>query len=296
MYIYPPETPELEQQSAGLRSMARYLKLILRRTASETWQTIGLNRQTIFAVLIYAALLALFWLRGGRDAIVSELTTWVKLVLEPTLIAVGILLVLSVVKAAHSIHEEQTQEIFQYRELNKPKLKIFFDKNDPNCVDLNYVPTGQHVVSTYRIFRVGITNVGGYVLNNVSAKADYEWEGSSFSAIPLHEMHDESWLIRGRHLNPDETLYLDVVMMKESAQDAKFSRKQTEIRLCHIKPKVVRSEIGRGGHAIPVVASGQATPPERRMFRAWVDDWDRLQFEEADQSASSQNVGSIPSS
>jgi len=194
-------------------------------------------------------------------------------------------------------HRRICRENENLAEQLQPKLKMFFDKTDPNCVDLNYVPAGQHVVSRYRVFRVGIKNVGGCGLNRVEVKADYEWNGNSFRAIPLHQMHDESWLLHGTYLDPDEPQYVDVVRMKESAQDAKFSPKLAEIELCHIKRRSVRPEIGRDRHRIPIVAYANATPPERRTFVAWVDEWDRLQFEEeTDQAASSQNVGSMPSS
>ena len=289
-----------DQQSNkhSFRAMGSYLRVVLRRTFAEVWETIGFNRQTLFAILVYLVLLSLFWFREGGGAVMNEIGTWLKLVALPTLIAVVILLVLMAIKAAQLIHSEQTEALSDQRELNKPKLSISFDRTNPNCIDLNYVPSGQRqVVSTYRVFRVGIKNIGGYRLSGVEAKADYEWEGRSFSAIPLHQMHDANWLLHGTSLNPDETLYVDVVMMKESAQDAKFSPKQTEIRLCHLKPNVVRSEIGRGRHRIPIVAYASETPPERRIFVAWVDDWNRLHFEEeTDQADSSQNVGSIPSS
>ena len=47
---------------------------------------------------------------------------------------------------------------------------------------------------------------------------------------------------------------------------------------------------------VTVIASADSAQPERKQFTIYIDDEDQLQMKEADQAASSQNVGSMPSS
>lgn len=271
-----------------IKAFARYYRLVINRTAKETFKSLDLTWLGTFKKLLFYLLVVVVtaWLSPkGLEKEVPGKLIWLAAFVASALMY----LAWNLIRAPYLIYQDSVSREKEIRDENgelrrelEPKLRIFFDKTNSNCVDLNYVPpSGQdRVISQYRVFRVGIKNIGGCGVYGIEVKADYEWEGRSFSAIPLHQMHDLHWLDHGMHLGCGEDLYVDVVMMKERAHDAKFSAKLSEIRLCHIKQAIVPSGLGRERHRIPIVAYSSEAPPERSTFIAWVDEWDRLQFEE----------------
>lgn len=93
-------------------TFVRYAYVVIRSAAKEAWDAFGLNWKTTATAIAYVAILYWRFHNAGRESIVIAIFfKWSYLVeaIPPTLITIGGLTILFIVKAAYLLHKEQAE-------------------------------------------------------------------------------------------------------------------------------------------------------------------------------------------
>jgi hypothetical protein len=186
-----------------------------------------------------------------------------------------------------------------------PRLELLFEDKTPF---VEYVQERGRIGKNgyWKVFRVGVKNTSEDQLRGVTVELEhFETLRRTFESVPLRRMYDVGEVIQREQIydapqqaqfsvRPGRTAYVDVVM-REMHPAQGTNHKDTI--LCFTKTFNFVNSIGlMEPLTVTVIASADGAQPERKQFIIYIDDEDQLQMKEADQAASSQNVGSIPSS
>jgi hypothetical protein len=129
-----PNTPNTH---ASFSETIKYCLLVLKRSKDELLDAVGLNRQTIATAVFYFVALFLRFRSKGRPVVIEELASLLKLYLLdavwPTVITALAVSAVCIIKAAASIHKEQSENISNTNAA-RPKLTGFFQ----NCQVYSY--------------------------------------------------------------------------------------------------------------------------------------------------------------
>jgi hypothetical protein len=95
-----------------MRDVFAYCVLVIKRALREFIDAFGWNKTTVIGILSYGVVLWLRYRAKGAPAMVEEWQVWKDYfanAIAPTLIAAAVVALLCIIKAAASIHKEQTE-------------------------------------------------------------------------------------------------------------------------------------------------------------------------------------------
>ncbi len=99
-------------RSKEAATFVRYAYVVIRRAAKEAWDAFGLNWKTMAAAIAYGTILYWRFHNAGREAIVIAILfklSYLIKAIPPTLITIGCLAILLIVKAAYLLHKEEAE-------------------------------------------------------------------------------------------------------------------------------------------------------------------------------------------
>lgn len=241
----------------------RYARLVLVRAAREAFAALGLNSQTLITVVSYGAFLYWRFHRQGKTIIVNELSSWWSYIVEaipPTLITIGILSVLFIVKAAYLTYKDATETQEKTGVQNIPQLEILF-KNEEPFVHYSYYNDTTERPPVCSTIRVGVKADTLKTIKHCQLRVerlDFE-KDAPLHNVPLQLMHDHFPFKDEFSIDPGETQFLNVA--------TKGIIQGNIIHICHVISHEKVSFIEVKPHNLTLKATGEDALPATIQLR-----------------------------
>jgi hypothetical protein len=180
--------------------------------------------------------------------------------IPPTLITIGILGILFIVKGAYLTYKESANSKETVKDKSRPQLEIVF-KSEPPFIEHtghNYTSDGRLAWSTIRI---GVTHTSSKTVRHVQARVerlDFERDAPVYDA-PLRIMHDNYPYVSEFSVDPGETQFVEVA--------AKGRIMGEVIEICHVIAHERMSMIEIKTHDLKIKVTGEDALPTSTTLR-----------------------------